>query len=50
MTIKASGSSLSFSEIAQEHGLPPRRNLGAYRMSKNIGSLTNLPLATGIPQ
>jgi hypothetical protein len=49
MTIKASGS-LSFSEISQEHGLPPRRNLGAYRMSKNIGSLTNLPLATGIPQ
>lgn len=49
MTIKASGS-LSFSEIAQEHGTPPGRNLGAYRMSKNIGSLTNLPLATGIPQ
>ena len=50
MTIKASGSSLSFSEIAAEHGFPPRRNLGAYRMSKNIGSLTNLPLAEGIPQ
>lgn len=49
MTIKASGS-LSFSEIAQEHGTPPGRNLGAYRMSKNIGGLTNLPLATGIPQ
>jgi hypothetical protein len=49
MTIKASGS-LSFSEIAQEHGFPPGRNLGAYRMSKSIGSLTGLPLATGIPQ
>ena len=50
MTIKASGSSLSFSEIAAEHGFPPRRNLGAYRMSKGIGSLTGLPLAEGIPQ
>jgi len=49
MTIKASGS-LSFSEISQEHGFPPGRNLGAYRMSKSIGSLTNLPLAEGIPQ
>jgi hypothetical protein len=50
MTIKASGQSLSFSEISAEFGFPPGRNLGAYRVSENVGSLTNLPLDTGIPQ
>lgn len=48
MTIKNSGSSLSFTEISNEFGLPPNKNLGAYRISDNIGSLT-LPLDSGIP-
>ena len=48
MTIKSSGSSLSFTEISNEFGLPPNKNLGAYRISANIGSLT-LPLDSGIP-
>lgn len=50
MTIKSSGTSLSFSEIKNEFGLPSGRNIGAYRVSQNIGSLTNLPLDAGIPQ
>jgi hypothetical protein len=44
MTIKASGSSLSFSEISNEFGLPPGRNLGAYRVNQDIGTLKNLAL------
>ena len=48
MTIKSSGSPLSFTEISNEFGLPPNKNLGAYRISANIGSLT-LPLDSGIP-
>jgi hypothetical protein len=50
MTIKSSGSSLSFGEIVNEFGLPSGRNLGAYRVSQNVGTLTNLPLDTGVPQ
>jgi hypothetical protein len=50
MAIKNSGPSLSFSEIVAEFGLPPGRNLGAYRVSQNVGTLTNLPLDIGIPQ
>jgi hypothetical protein len=50
MSIKPSGSSLSFSEISNEFGLPSGRNLGAYRVSQNVGTLTNLPLDTGVPQ
>jgi len=50
MTIKSSGSSLSFSEIATEFGTPPNKNLGAYRVSQDIGSLSSLPLDDGIPQ
>ena len=44
MTIKASGSPLSFSEISTEFGLPPGKNLGAYRVSQTYGTLTNLAL------
>ena len=47
MTIKASGS-LSFSEIRAEFG--NSNTLGGYRVSQNIGSLTGLPLDTGIPK
>jgi len=56
MTIKNSGSQLSFSEIENEFGQPDNgRSLGRYRSSdsefknKNIGNLSNLPLDTGIP-
>ena len=50
MTIKNSGSSLSFTEISNEFGQPPGKNIGAYRVSQNVGSLSNLPLDSGIPQ
>jgi len=36
MTIKSSGSSLSFSEITAEFGSPKNNNLGAYRVSQTI--------------
>ena len=49
MTLQSSGQ-IKFSEIASEFGQPSGNNLGAYRVSQNIGSLTNLPLDTGIPQ
>lgn len=48
MAIKASGSSLSFSEIKAEFG--NSNTLGGYRVSQTIGSLSNLPLDTGIPK
>jgi len=48
MTIKASGSSLSYTEIAAEFGNPAGKNIGAYRVSQAVGTLT-LPLDTGIP-
>jgi len=51
MTIKSSGSSLSFSEIAAEFGSPTNKNLGAYRVSQRIDNdLKDLPLDSGIPQ
>ena len=49
MTIKSSGSSLSFSEIEAEFGSNGSRSLGAYRLTQNVGSLSNLPLDSGIP-
>ena len=49
MTIKSSGSSLSFSEIEAEFGSNGTRSLGSYRLSQNVGSLSNLPLDSGIP-
>ena len=49
MAIKGSGSSLSFSEIEAEFGSNGTRSLGSYRLSQNIGSLSNLPLDSGIP-
>lgn len=52
MAIKSSGSSLSFTEIYTEFGLPPGKNLGAYRLNggQTVGTLTNLPLDTDIPR
>ena len=49
MTIKSSGSSLSFSEIEAEFGSNGSRSLGSYRLSQSVGSLSNLPLDSGIP-
>ena len=50
MPIRSSGSDFKFSEITNEFGLPSGRNLGAYRVSQNVGTLTSLPLDTGVPQ
>jgi len=51
MTLQASGVPISFSQIANEFGLPPDKNLGAYRISTpQIGSLSGLPLDEGVPQ
>jgi hypothetical protein len=49
MALQGSGS-ISFSQITNEFGTPPGRNLGAYRVSQSVGTLSNLPLDTGIPQ
>ena len=54
MTIKASGSSLSFTEIAAEFGNPTNNSFGQYRVTFDNtpqgGSFSNLPLDAGIPQ
>jgi triacylglycerol esterase/lipase EstA (alpha/beta hydrolase family) len=49
MTLQASGP-ISFSQISNEFGIPTGKNLGAYRVSQTVGTLSNLPLDTGIPQ
>mgnify|MGYP001218042280 CR=1 FL=1 len=49
MAIKSSGSSLAFSEIEAEFGQNGGRSLGAYRLTQSVGSLSNLPLDSGIP-
>ena len=49
MAIKNSGNSLSFSEIEAEFGQNGGRSLGGYRLTQNVGSLSNLPLDSGIP-
>ena len=49
MTLQSSGQ-IKFSEIAAEFGYPTNNRLGNYRVSENIGSLTNLALDTGVPQ
>ena len=49
MAIKNSGSSLSFSEIESEFGANGTRSLGGYRLTQSVGSLSNLPLDSGIP-
>ena len=54
MTIKASGSSLSFTEIAAEFGVNANNKIGNYRVTYDNtpsgGSFANLPLDSGIPQ
>ena len=54
MTIKAAGgspptNSLSFFEIEAEFGSNSERSLGDYRLSQNVGDLSNLPLDSGVP-
>jgi hypothetical protein len=49
MALQSSGA-ISFSQIVDEFGTPSGNNLGAFRVSENVGSLSNLPLDTGIPQ
>jgi len=54
MTIKASGTSLSFTEIATEFGYSTNNKLGNYRVNYDNtpdgGSFSNLPLDVGVPQ
>ena len=42
--------SISFDQITDEFGNPTQNKLGAYRISQDIGALSNLPLDDGIPQ
>ena len=49
MALQASGQ-IKYSEIIAEFGTPSSGGIGEYRLSENVGSLTNLPLDTGVPQ
>ena len=49
MALQASGQ-IKYSEIIAEFGTPNNGGIGEYRLSENVGSLTNLPLDTGVPQ
>ena len=44
MINKNTGDPISFTDIKNEFGMPPGKNLGAYRMSVNVGGLSNLGL------
>ena len=48
MSIKSSGTSLSFSEIETEFGRTPNKNLGAYRVSQTVGD-ADFRLDEGMP-
>jgi len=49
MALKKSGS-LRFSQIEQEFGQTSSRKFGGYRISKNIGDMSEIPLDEGIGQ
>ena len=49
MALQASGT-IKYSEIIAEFGTPNSGGIGEYRLSENVGTLTNLPLDTGVPQ
>ena len=53
MTLQSSGR-ITFGQIRNEFGMPPGKNLGAYRVSYSNtgegGSLSGLPLDDGVPQ
>ena len=49
MALTPSGT-IKYSEIIAEFGTPNSGGLGEFRLSENVGTLTNLPLDTGVPQ
>ena len=49
MTLQSTGQ-ITFSNIINEFGTPSNSNLGAFRVSENHGSLSNIPLDNNIPQ
>ena len=49
MALQASGQ-IKYSEIIAEFGTPNYGGIGEYRLSENVGSLSNLPLDSGVPQ
>ena len=49
MALQSSGA-ISYSDIKNEFGEPNGKNIGAYRVSQNVGELSNLALDTGIPK
>ena len=50
MTLPTSGNSISFDQIATEFGYPTDNKFSNYRVSQDVGDLSNMPLDTGIPQ
>jgi len=48
MTVHSSGTTLKFSEIAEEFGFPPNKNFGAYRVNQTVGDRT-WSLDSGVP-
>ena len=50
MALQASGT-IKYSQIIAEFGTPNNGGLGEFRLGggENVGSLTNLPLDTGVP-
>ena len=48
--LQGSGNRISFGQISAEFGLPPGKNIGAYRVSETYGAMSNIPLDIGIPQ
>ena len=55
MALQAPGGSpptnpIKYSQIIAEFGTPNNGGLGEFRLSENVGSLSNLPLDTGVPQ
>ena len=49
MALQGSGT-ISFGNISAEFGLPPGKNIGAYRVSESYGEMSNMPLDIGVPQ
>ena len=49
MALTPSGT-IKYSQIIAEFGTPKNGGIGEYRISENVGSLTNLPLDIGVPQ
>ena len=48
MALQASGQ-IKYSEIIAEFGTPNTGGIGEYRLSENVGSLSNIPLDVGVP-